>query len=226
METQVRQPLLAAFSHVLFDLDGTLTDPAEGITKSIVYALDKLGVRHEGPQSLLDFIGPPLRPALAERFGLSAEDCEQAVAFYRERFSTVGIYENRLFDGVPELLAALKAAGKTLGLATSKPEVYAERILQHFGLRGWFDQVTGASLDGSLAEKADVIAVALSRWPLVDPARVVMVGDRRHDLDGAREHGLAAIGLLCGFGDRAELEACCPLAVLADIPALTSAISG
>lgn len=190
---------------VLFDLDGTLTDSAPGITNSVSRALAHFGIQEE-PQNLLRFIGPPLNESLPEYYGFTSEQTVKAVEVFREYFVEKGWLENAPYPGIPELLRDLKAAGLQLMVATSKPEVQAVRILKHFGLAEHFDHICGAPAgneDG--ARKASVIREALRCAE--DPSSVVMVGDRRHDVEGAEENGLPCIGVLYGYGSREELSA-------------------
>ncbi len=194
------------YKYILFDLDGTLTDPAIGITNGVMYALEKFGIKVEDRKELYCFIGPPLVDAFAKYYGLSEQDSKQAVVYYREFFRRTGIYENRVYDGVREMLEALKNSGKTLILATSKPEEFAEIVLEYFDLRRYFDCVVGATFDGTLNYKSDVIRVALERGKVSDKKDAVMIGDRHHDIDGAKQNNLKSIGVLYGFGDREELE--------------------
>lgn len=194
------------YKYVLFDLDGTLTNPEIGITNCVMYALEKFGIKVEDRKELHPFIGPPLLDSFQRFYGLSEEESRQAVVYYRERFSVTGLYENEVFEGVSELLQELKKQGKSIVLATSKPEEFAVRILQHFNLDKYFDFMVGATLDGSRSEKADVIAHALKVSGVTDRTEAVMVGDRSYDILGAKEHGLDSIGVLFGFGDLAELE--------------------
>lgn len=189
---------------VLFDLDGTLTDSAPGITNSVSRALAHFGIE-EKPENLLRFIGPPLNESLPEYYGFTKEQTAKAVEVFREYFVEKGWLENAPYPGIPELLGDLKAGGLQLMVATSKPEVQAVRILKHFGLAEYFDHICGAPAgneDG--ARKASVIREAL-RWA-EDPSSVVMVGDRRHDVEGAHENGLPCIGVLYGYGSREELS--------------------
>lgn len=193
------------YNYVLFDLDGTLTNPELGITNCVMYALEKFGIKVEDRKELHPFIGPPLMYSFQRFYGLSEEQSKQAVVYYRERFPAKGIYENEVYDGVVEMLEALKKQGKIIILATSKPEVYAVEILRHFNLDQYFDFVAGATLDGSRGEKADVITYALEISGIKDKSEVVMVGDRNYDVLGAKENGLDSIGVLFGFGDYEEL---------------------
>lgn len=190
---------------VLFDLDGTLTDSAPGITNSVARALAYFGIQEE-PQNLLRFIGPPLNESLPEYYGFTPEQTVKAVEVFREYFVEKGWLENAPYPGIPELLRDLKAAGLRLMVATSKPEVQAVRVLNHFDLAGYFTRVCGAPAgneDG--ARKADVICAALRRSG--DAASAVMVGDRRYDVEGAHENGIPCIGVLYGYGSREELSA-------------------
>ncbi|MET1028295.1 MAG: HAD hydrolase-like protein [Dongiaceae bacterium] len=188
---------------VLLDLDGTLTDPKTGITGSIRYALETLELPVPTEAELLRFIGPPLRDSFDRLFG-DPVLTQRCLALYRERFGTIGLYENRVFDGVPAVLDTLRAAGYRLVLATSKPHVFARRILEHFGLASRFNAVHGAELDGTRANKAELIAHILTTEGIV-PQSAVMIGDRLHDMQGAAANGMKAIGALYGYGDEAEL---------------------
>jgi phosphoglycolate phosphatase len=192
--------------HVFFDLDGTLTDPAPGICACLAHAVSALGRPAPRDAELQRFIGPPLRDALAELLGSSDPALvDQALRFFRERFSTIGLYENGVYPGIPGVLAALCAEGFSLRVVTSKAHVYADRIVDHFGLREFFPRVYGAELTGERSSKAELIAHALASES-TSPGRACMIGDRRHDVDGARAHGVAAIGVTWGYGSRGELE--------------------
>lgn len=189
----------------LFDLDGTLTDPREGITRSIAYALERLGVEPPPLDALVFAIGPPLRASLAQLLGTDARDTvERALAHYRERFAEVGLFENEVYDGIAATLQSLAASGATLVVATSKPHVYARRIVDHFALGSHFAEVHGCELDGTREDKGDLIAHILPHHGL-DPRDAVMIGDRGVDMRAARHHGLAAVGALWGYGTRDEL---------------------
>lgn len=191
---------------VLFDLDGTLTDPGEGITNSVAYALERFGISVVDKKELYSFIGPPLVESFRELYAFTAEQAAQAVAYYREYFAPRGIFENRMYDGIRELLTHLREHGIAAVLATSKPEPFAVRILEHFGLTKFFAGVYGSTLSGARTRKDEVIAYALE-CAGIDPAGAMMVGDRKHDILGAHANGLPAIGVLYGYGTRAELEA-------------------
>lgn len=202
------------YNTVLFDLDGTLTDPGIGITNSVMYALERFGIEVEERSSLYRFIGPPLRDSFMEFYGFDEEKAEQAVAYYREYYRDKGIFENRVYDGIPELLQQLRDAGRKILLATSKPEVFAKQILEHFDLSQYFDLIAGSDLEGIRNTKGKVIYYALSNYAGQSGQNLetlkhesVMVGDRHHDIDGAKENHVASIGVLFGYGDREELEA-------------------
>lgn len=187
---------------IFFDLDGTLTDPKPGITGSIQYALEKLGRPVPAQDELAWCIGPPLRGSFAKLLG-GEEDADRGVAFYRERFGDVGLFENSLYPGIKATLAALRPRAR-LFVATSKPHVFAERIIDHFGLRPYFEYVFGSELDGTRVHKHDLLAFAIERTG-TDPARARMIGDRSHDIVGAKKNGMAGIGVLYGYGSREEL---------------------
>ncbi len=195
------------YNTVLFDLDGTLTDPAIGITNSVAYALKKWGIEVADRSELYKFIGPPLLDAFSEHYGFSREDSQKMLDWYREYFRDRGIYENSIHDGVDAMLAELKARGKKVVLATSKPEEFARIIIEHFGIAKYFDFVAGASMDESRSKKADVIKYALDSCGITDARDLVMVGDREHDVLGAKAHGIDSIGVLYGYGSREELTA-------------------
>lgn len=193
------------YNYVLFDLDGTLTNSERGITKSVQHALRKFGIEVEDRTVLRPFIGPPLGESFQVFYGMSVEESEQAIKYYRERFSVKGLYENEVYPGVEKMLQVLKESGKKLILATSKPEKFTMLILEHFDLLKYFDFVAGATMDGSRGEKADVIRYALELSGIEDKSEVIMIGDRKFDILGAKENGLASMGVLYGFGDREEL---------------------
>lgn len=192
--------------YVLMDLDGTITNPKEGITKCFQYALQHFGVDVEDLDSLCEYIGPPLLDSFRNGFGFSEERAREAAAKYRERFVTEGWKENLVYPGMEEALQRLKESGKILIVATSKPEVLAVRILQHFGLDGYFDDICGADDDQNRSRKDEVIRYALKRHELTELQEVIMVGDRKYDILGAKACGISSMGVLYGFGDRAELK--------------------
>ncbi len=194
------------YKYVLFDLDGTLTDPAIGITNSIMYAQEKMGIEVWERERLYLFIGPPLKEAFMEYFGLSEQEAIKTLQYYREYFSTKGLYENRICDGIKELLNDLKTSGKEIALATSKPQKFAEIILEYFDISKYFDVVVGATMDGKLGKKSDVIAVALEKIGVDDLRKAVMVGDRCYDIDGAKQNGIDSVGVLFVNTDPSELS--------------------
>lgn len=195
------------YNTVLFDLDGTLTDSEPGIINSIKYALKKYGIKIENKADLRKFLGPPLVESFKQFCGFSEEKAEQAVEFYREYFREKGIFENNVYQGVVELLESLKAQNKKLIVATSKPEPFTYRILEHFDLLKYFDFVAGSNMDNTRCKKDEVIAYALNSCSITDLQSVVMIGDREHDIIGANKVGIASIGVLYGYGDLQELKA-------------------
>jgi phosphoglycolate phosphatase len=197
---------------VFFDLDGTLTDPKTGITRSIRHALERLNVPAPAEEELTWCIGPPLRPSLARLAGEAAAD--RALAHYRERFSTVGLYENSLYPGIPELLASLR--GRRLFVATNKPAIYARRILEHFGIAGFFEHIFGPELDGPTASKGDLIRNALSHAGL-RAKDAVMVGDRDGDILAARQNSMIGLGVSYGYGSEEELRTAGATAIFATV---------
>lgn len=194
------------YDYVLFDLDGTLTDPGLGITNSVAYALKRWGIEVEDRKTLYKFIGPPLPDSFQAYYGFSAEEAARAVEVYREYFRDKGLYENEVYPGVEAMLQELRARGKTLIVATSKPEQFAVRILQHFRLDGYFAVIAGATMDSSRSKKGDVIAYALRTAGVLDISKAIMIGDREHDVIGAKQNGLDSLGVLFGYGSREELE--------------------
>lgn len=189
---------------IYFDLDGTLTDPKPGITRSIQYALKKLDQPVPTEDELTWCIGPPLHASLKRLTGTD-ELADRALLLYRERFGDVGLFENEAYGGIEETLAALAATSPRMFVATSKPRVFAERIIDHFGLRRYFVRVFGSELDGTRVDKGDLLRYALGEEK-VDPRSAVMIGDRSHDVVGARKNGMTAIGVLYGYGSEVELR--------------------
>ena len=195
------------FDLIMFDLDGTLTDPKEGITNCVKYALKSFGIFEKDMQLLMKFIGPPLYDSFVEYYGFSDEDANTAIAKYRERFSTIGIFENSVIDGVMEMLRDLKKCGKRIALATSKPEVFAKRILDKFDMTEYFDIIVGSELDGTRNYKNEVIDEVIRQSGETNLKKIVMVGDRKHDILGAKKCGVASIGIRVGYAEEGELEA-------------------
>ncbi|MEK4328659.1 HAD family hydrolase [Paenibacillus sp. FSL R7-0312] len=195
-----------ALHHILFDLDGTLTDPKEGITKCVEYALHKLGIGVEHPDLLIPYIGPPLYDSFVHIQGLTHEAALQGVDFYRERYRTLGMFENNVIPGVPELLENLRNQGFSLYVATSKPTVFAEEILRHYKLDHFFRFTAGSNLDGTRSKKREVIQYVLDQND-IPAAQALMIGDREHDIIGAKACGVPSIGVLFGYGSEEELSA-------------------
>ena len=205
---------------ILFDLDGTITDPKVGITKSVQHALRYFNINVENPDDLCCFIGPPLRGAFREYYGFSEADANKAVEIYREYFTEKGIFENILYPGMKDLLIKLKAQNKTLILATSKAAVFAERILKHFGIYELFNFISGAELNGERSEKFEVIAYALEKNNIKDLDSCIMVGDRKHDIIGAKKAGIESVGVLYGYGSVEELTEAEPTYIAKNIDEL------
>lgn len=212
--------------HILFDLDGTLTNSAEGIIHSVVYALEYYGIYEKDIQKLKRFIGPPLQESFVEYYGFDAQKAGEAVWKYREYFADRGMFENNVYPGIPELLEELKAGGRRLFVATSKPTVYTNQILEHFGLMGYFEDVQGSNLDGSRTRKEEVIRCVLDGNGISDTGSAVMVGDRKHDVLGGRACGLDTIGVLYGFGSRGELETAGAGQIAVDVQGLGKLLLG
>lgn len=196
---------MKTYDVLLFDLDGTLTDPSVGITNSVMYALRHMGVEPPERRTLYKFIGPPLMDSFAQEYGFSQEEARQAISWYREYFQDRGIFENAPYPGIADVLHALRGTGKRLLVATSKPGIFARRILERFGLIDAFEFVAGANLDETRTRKHEVIAYALETCGICEKDSAVMIGDREHDVLGARREGLDCIGVLYGFGSREEL---------------------
>jgi phosphoglycolate phosphatase len=188
---------------IYFDLDGTLTDPKPGITRSIQYALERLGQPVPSEDDLVWCIGPPLHASLKKLTGSDAL-ADRALLLYRERFADIGLFENEVFPGIEDTLSTLSASGRRMFIATSKPAIYAERIVAHFGLKPYFERVFGSELDGTRTDKTDLLRHALETAS-VDPRQAIMIGDRAHDMIGARNNAMSAIGVLYGYGSRDEL---------------------
>ena len=228
------------FEYVLFDLDGTLTDPKEGITKCVQYALKAFGIEEENLDNLECFIGPPLRDSFMQYYGFTPKQAEKAIEVYRERFRTVGLFENQVYEGIPQLLKACKEAGMVLAIASSKPTIFVKRILEHFALDSYFDVIVGAELDGSREKKEDIVEEALRQTAIFglkknekqtskgfcekdieslkqeieeiklcqifNSRNCAMVGDRKFDVEGARQFQVYALAVRYGYAKGSELE--------------------
>ncbi len=194
------------FDYLFFDLDGTLTDPALGITNSFIHAIKYFGLEVPSYETLCSFIGPPLPDTFKQQFGFSDEKASEGVKKYREYFSEKGLLENSVYPGIPELLAQFRQQGKKLVVATSKPEEYSVRIIEHFGLAQYFENVCGSLMDESRSKKDEVIAYAIERNGISDKSKILMIGDRKHDILGAKKVGLKSCGVLFGYGSLEELQ--------------------
>ncbi len=208
-------------ANIYFDLDGTLTDPYEGITRCILYALDELGFPHPDDEYLHSCIGPPLYDTFPEMVG--DELTLRAIDLYRERFADVGWRENVLYDGIVDSLAEIAGAGHTLFVATSKPHVHARKIVEHFGMSEYFEVVYGCELDGTRAHKVDLLRYARAQNPGKEPS--IMIGDREHDLLGAAANGMLPVGVSWGYGSVQELESAGAAAIAADPSELLPIVS-
>ena len=211
--------------YLFFDLDGTLTDPMQGITRSVQYALHHFGIEVADLRELCPFIGPPLADSFRERYDMSPADAETAVAKYREYYAPKGLFENEVYPGIPCLLAATAAAGCINVMATSKPTPFAEQIAEHFGFARSFRLISGSTFDGTRTTKSDVIRHALAELGIA-PQEAVMIGDRRYDVEGAAETGLASIAVGWGYASPGELEAACPDRFAPDVETLRRLLLG
>lgn len=198
------------FKDILFDLDGTITDPKTGITNSVAYALKKFGITVNDLDRLTGFIGPPLKDSFIEYYDFSEDEAALAVKYYREYFGEKGIYQNTVYPDMNDLLNDLKNMGKTLVIATSKPTIYAKKILEYFNLIDYFEFVAGSELNGLRNKKSEVIAYALEACGIVDRSSSVMVGDRKHDILGAKEVGITSVGVLYGYESISEINSVDP----------------
>lgn len=194
------------YQYILFDLDGTLTDPGLGITNSVIYSLKKLGIEETDREKLYKFIGPPLVDSYMKYYGFDKETADKAVEMYREYFKVTGLYENEVYDGVVDMLDSIRECGIKTLVATSKPEIFAIEILKHFNLYDKFDFIAGATLDGKRMKKADVIKYACDSLGIDDYSVCLMVGDREHDVVGAKKHSMKCCGVTYGYGSFDELK--------------------
>ena len=192
---------------IAFDLDGTLSDPSHGLVASFIYAFKKMGVDYGAPESLKRFIGPPIYEAWQEEFGFTPEESSRALLIFREYYQVYGWWDNEIYDGVPEMLQKLKSAGKTIILATSKPEIFAKKILNRANLTQYFDFVGGAATDKTRDKKHEVLEYSLASVGVTDKSRAILVGDRIYDAEGARACGIDSLGVLYGHGSEEEIRA-------------------
>jgi len=211
--------------NILFDLDGTLTDPKLGITQAVQYALFRYDIVESDLDKLEPFIGPPLAGSFAEHYGFSELDCKKAVEYYREYFSDRGLYENEVYAGIPELLQSLINQRMTLIVATSKPTVFAEIIIQHFEMTPYFTHIYGSNLDGTRSDKGEIIRAIIEENNL-DKSQTVMIGDRKHDIIGAHKNDIASIAVEYGYGSHEELIESKPTYMISTVEGLMDYFCG
>ena len=207
------------YSNIFFDLDGTLTDSKVGIINSVKYSLNKAKVDYSNANLEL-FIGPPLLNSYVEVLKMSKNDALKAIDYYQEYFSEKGKFENYVYDGIIDLLLALKKSNAKIYMATTKPEFFAKQIAEHFGFSKFFDEITGGTLDQKLAEKDEILALAIKRAKIKDKTTCVMVGDRMHDIIGAQKNGLDCVGVLYGYGSKKELSSYSQTAIIDSVKSL------
>lgn len=214
------------YQHILFDLDGTLTDPAAGILRSLRYALGKMGLADPGDDVLLHFIGPPLVESFQSVCSLTQEQAWEAILHYREYYGEHGLYDNRIYPGIEPLLQSLHQQGKSLYVATTKMTSFAVQVLEHFHLAGYFSQVVGALPDGSRTAKRELIAEILKEIPEQERAKAVMIGDRKYDMIGAKAHNLDCIAVTYGYGSIEELRSEDPTQMVSSLDELKNILVG
>ncbi|MFD3449274.1 HAD family hydrolase [Microbacteriaceae bacterium 4G12] len=210
---------------ILFDLDGTITDPKEGIVNSVQYALNKMNITEQNMKKLELFIGPPLQDSFAEYYKMNEEDINLAINYYRENFKVKGMFENKLYDGMKSLLEKLKQQGKTIIIATSKPTVFAIQILDYFKISSYFDDVVGSNLDGTRTSKTEIIHYILNTYSQYSPKNFIMIGDRKHDIIGANNNHISSIGVTYGYGTFEELEGVAPSHIVHSIQELETLLT-
>jgi phosphoglycolate phosphatase len=210
----------SVYKHIIFDLDGTLSDSREGIFNAYYYVFDKLKIKSPDKDMLMTLIGPPLQKGFEDAFGLKGANNENAVKVFREYYSTKGLFENKLYDGMKDLLGHLVQAGASLYVATSKYNVYANQVLQYFGIASYFKEIAGADYGGYHASKVDLVAGILRRNNIQDPMEVVIIGDTRYDIDAAAELGIDSIGVTYGFSSYEDIEAYDPDYIVENVEAL------
>lgn len=213
---------MGKYNILLFDLDGTLTDPKVGITKAVQYALAKFGIIEEDLDKLEVFIGPPLLDSFKEYYSFDDAKSKEAIVYYREYFSTKGIFENEIYDGMDSMLKELKSINKKLIVATSKPTEFAITILKHFNIYDYFDMVIGSNFDGTRTSKEEVIEYVLNNIPNLKKEELVMIGDRKYDIYGAKQKGIDSIGVSYGYGSFDELKDAGPLYIFDSVNELKS----
>ncbi|MGG3674994.1 phosphoglycolate phosphatase [Bacillus cereus] len=206
----------------LFDLDGTLTDPKEGIINSVLYALEKIGIEEVNISELDSFIGPPIQQSFVNRYNMNEIEVERAVFYFREYLKQSGLLENKVYDGITTLLQELKDAGNRLFVATSKPTVFAKQVIEHFQLTTFFEEIVGSNLNGTRIKKEEIIAHILQTNEELKKEEMVMIGDRKHDVIGANRNGIASIGVLYGYGSEIELSDAGAVHIVKDVEELQS----
>lgn len=215
-----------SYKYILFDLDGTITDPKIGITKAVQYALAKYDIHEPSLDKLEKFIGPPLKDSFIDFYSFEEDKAVEAITYFREYFSDIGIFENQVYAGIPELLKALRKENIILAIATSKPTVFAKRVLEHFELEHYFDVIIGSHLDGTRTDKAEVIKYVLKTLEINKHSEVLMIGDRKHDIIGAKKNGIDSIGVLFGYGSREEMEVNQPTNIVKSVKELEKLLKG
>ncbi|HDR7794191.1 TPA: HAD family hydrolase [Bacillus luti] len=208
------------YTTFLFDLDGTLTDPKEGIVNSVLYALQQLGIEELHINELNSFIGPPIQQSFVERYNMNEGEVERAVFYFREYLKQRGLLENNVYEGIPNLLKQLKDTGHRLFIATSKPTIFAEQVIEHFQLTNYFEGIIGSNLDGTRIKKEEIIAHILQTNEELKKEEVIMIGDRKHDIIGATHNKIASIGVLYGYGSEKELTEVGATHIANDVEAL------
>ncbi len=217
---------MAEYKIILFDLDGTISDPKEGITKSVQYALEKMDIVEPDTDKLECFIGPPLQVSFAEYYGFDEMKSKYAIDFYRERFKEKGMFENVLYPNISLLLAALKENGYLLIVATSKPTVFAEQIMKYFNLEQYFQHIVGSNLDGTRSSKTETIQYILDKYTNYEPSKFIMIGDRKHDIIGAKNTGIDSIGVTYGYGSQEEIRDAEPNYIVSSVVQLKDMLLG
>ncbi|MDM5427574.1 MULTISPECIES: HAD family hydrolase [Bacillus] len=210
------------YTTFLFDLDGTLTDPKEGIINAVLYVLEKMGIEEVNISELDSFIGPPIQQSFADRYNMNEIEVERAVFYFREYLKQSGLLENKVYDGITALLQELKDAGNRLFVATSKPTVFAKQVIEHFQLTSFFEEIVGSNLDGTRIKKEEIIAHILQTNEELKKEEMVMIGDRKHDVIGANSNGIASIGVLYGYGSEIELSDAGAIHIVKDVEELQS----
>ena len=205
------------YKYILFDLDGTLTDPGVGITKAVQYALKKNNIIEESLSTLEKFIGPPLKDSFVEFYSFDEKTVSDSIQYFREYFRKNGIFENEVYSGILDLLGELKNRDCKIAVATSKPTVFANSVLKHFGMREYFDLVVGSNLDGTLGNKAEIINCVIENLKIKNLKETIMIGDRKYDVIGAEKNNIDSIGVLYGYGSLEELEAASPTYIVDSI---------